>query len=76
MRQALGDCGSGADISRIEETEREFGIVTLLVRGVRRFLHVELCEHAQQRRTHIGATRGCKTGEVIQRPAVCAVHAA
>jgi hypothetical protein len=48
------------------EAQGQFGVLTILVPRVCRFLHIEIGEDAQQRWTHVDATARCKIGEAIE----------
>jgi hypothetical protein len=50
----------------IEQAQRQFGIVPLLVRRMCKFLYVEVGENAQQRGAHIDPATQSETGEVFK----------
>src|SRR5690242_19234624 len=74
MRKAPRHRRAGAEIGRIEKTKREFGVVTFLIGGMGRLLHVKFGEHAQERRTDVRLARHTKTDEAVQPPVVWALH--
>ena len=48
--------------TRVEQPQRQLGVVTLLIRRVRQLLHVEVGQDAQQRRPHIDTAAQSEMG--------------
>ena len=58
----------------VEEPQRQLGIVTLLFRRVREFLHVKVGENAQHGRAHIGPGALAERGNTIEAGRLFVVH--
>ena len=73
-RQPPGDGRARRDIHGVEQAQRQFGVMTLLVGRMRQLLHVEVGEHAQQRRPHIDPAAQSEMGEIVEARQASAFH--
>ncbi len=73
-RQPARHDPAGRLIDRVEEAQRQLGIMAFLVRRVREFLHVKVGEHAQHGRTHIGPAALAERGDTIEAGKIFVVH--
>ena len=64
--EPLRDRDARGDIDRLDQAQRELGIMAILVRRVGLFLHIQVGEHAQKRRPHINAAPRAQLGEAIE----------
>ncbi len=72
--QPPGDGKAGCHIHRVEEAERQFGIVALLFGSMGQLLDIEVGEHANEGRPHIDPVAEPKMCEIVEARQNTAFH--